>query len=70
MVESRAFSVVLRAAVNGDPNAIEALLRRYMPLFNNRSIVHGKFDEDLRQYIMMRVAMELPKFDPGLRNKD
>jgi hypothetical protein len=64
-VDSRCFSEVLRSAVNGDPVAVEAILLKYMPLFNNRSVVGGEFSEDLRQYIMMRVIMELPKFDPN-----
>ena len=63
-MESRRFSDVLRAAVAGDPYAVEAILSRFMPLINSRSVMSDAFDEDLRQYILMRIIMLLPKFDP------
>ena len=65
-MESRKFSKVLRDASIGDPDSVEAVLSRYMPLFTKQSIVDGALDEDLRQYIMMRVIMQIPKFDPTL----
>lgn len=63
-LESRRFSDVLRAAVNGTPDAVEAVLSRYLPLINNSSMIDGALDEDLRQYILMRIIMLIPKFDP------
>jgi hypothetical protein len=63
-MEIRKFSVVLRAAIAGDPDSVEAILSRYMPLFTMQSVVDGKLDEDLRQNILMRVIMKLPHFDP------
>jgi len=65
-MSSRPFTKVLRDAVTGDPDSTEAILARYMPLFNKQSVVDGQFDEDLRQYIIMRVLMQIPKFDPEL----
>jgi hypothetical protein len=64
-MESRYFSEVLRAAVAGDPDAVEAILSRYTPLINRQSVVAGKYDEDLAQYIAMRVVEQLPNFDPN-----
>jgi DNA-directed RNA polymerase specialized sigma subunit len=63
-VESRRFSEVLRAAVAGDPDAMEAIIAKYMPLVNRKSITDGKLDEDMRQYILMRIVMQIPRFDP------
>ena len=63
-MESRLFSKVLRDAVSGDPESVEAILARYMPLFNSQSANGSGIDEDLRQYIIMRVVMQIPKFDP------
>jgi hypothetical protein len=57
---------VLRAAVAGEPYAVEAILLRFMPLINSKSVVGKELDEDMRQYIMMRVIMLLPKFDPNI----
>jgi DNA-directed RNA polymerase specialized sigma subunit len=69
-VESRNFSDVLQAARIGDPDAVEAILSRYMPLINSRSIIDGVLDEDMRQYIAMRVIMQISRFDPNPnRNK-
>jgi hypothetical protein len=63
-VESRLFSETLRDAVAGDPSAVETILLKYMPLFNKSSVIGDVFSEDMRQYIMMRVIMEISKFDP------
>jgi len=63
-VESRRFSEVLREARAGGPDAVEAILARYMPLINKHSLISGKLDEDMRQYIIMRVIMQIPRFDP------
>jgi DNA-directed RNA polymerase specialized sigma subunit len=60
------FSETLRAAIAGDRDAAETILLRYMPLINKRSRIDGVIDEDLRQYIMMRVIERIPKFDPDL----
>ena len=63
-MESRRFSEVVRDARAGTPDAVEAVLARYMPLINSQSVIDDKFDEDMRQYIIMRVITQLPKFDP------
>ena len=63
-MESRLFSSVLRDAVSGDPDSVEALLSRYMPLISRQSVLDGVIDEDLRQYILMRIIQQLPNFDP------
>ena len=58
-MESKKFSKVLEDAVAGDHEAIEALLLRYMPLINRKSFMDDVFDEDLRQYIMLRTAIQI-----------
>ncbi|MCL2343193.1 MAG: helix-turn-helix domain-containing protein [Firmicutes bacterium] len=62
-MESRRFSIILRDAVCGDPDAVEAILSRYSPLIRKYSVVDEKFDDDLWQYIVLRVITQLPKFD-------
>ena len=56
------FSDLLRRAVDGEAEAVDEILRFYMPLINRNSVVDGVFDEDCRQYIMMRVAEQIGKF--------
>ena len=63
-MENRRFSEVLRDARAGDPDAVEAILARYMPLINSHSVISNRLDEDMRQYIIMRVIMQIPGFDP------
>jgi len=56
------FSDLLRRAIDGKAEAVDEILRLYMPLINRNSIVDGVFDEDCRQYIMLRVAGQIGKF--------
>jgi hypothetical protein len=57
------FSELLRQAVDGEPEAVDEILRLYMPLINRNSVVDGIFDEDCRQYILLRVAGQIGKFN-------
>lgn len=56
------FAKLLRTAIDDDPAAIEEILKQYMPIINRNSIVNGKFDEDCRQYILLRVAKQITNF--------
>lgn len=62
-MESKFFSEVLRDAINGNPYAVEALIMRYMPLINKHSTCEGRVDDDMRQYIILRVICQTQKFD-------
>ena len=62
-MDSRKFSEVLLAAMTGEHDAVEAILSRYMPLISKESVLGGGVDEDLRQYILMRIVMQLPNFN-------
>ena len=64
-MESRNFSDILKDAVNGDDESVVAILAQYMPLINRHSKVKGKIDEDLRQYIILRILKSLANFDPN-----
>ena len=63
-MDSKPFSEVLRSAIAGEHDAVEAILSRYMPLISKHSVLDGVIDEDLRQYILMRIIQQLPNFDP------
>jgi hypothetical protein len=62
MMPYNSFSELLRNAQTGDKAAVNELLQLYMPLINRNSIVDGRFDEDCRQYILLRVAGQIGKF--------
>ena len=62
MMTHDSFSNLLRQAVDGEPEAVDEVLRLYIPLINRNSVVDGVFDEDCRQYILLKVAGQIGKF--------
>ena len=56
------FRSILTAAVAGEHYALEIILKQYSPLINRYSVIDGKLDEDLRQYILMHIALNIGKF--------
>lgn len=58
----RSFSDLLARAIAGDHDAVEDILDMYAPLINHHSRIYGYIDEDCRQYIMMRIAINISKF--------
>lgn len=56
------FADLLTRAIAGDHDAIEDVLELYAPLINHHSRIYGYIDEDCRQYIIMRIAINIPKF--------
>lgn len=57
------FEMILKAAVLGDTAAIEKIIKMYEPLINNSSVVNGKFDEDLKQELILHIIQNINKFD-------
>lgn len=46
----------------GSHENLEELLQLYMPMINKYSYLDGQLDEDLRQYIMIHIALNISKF--------
>ena len=63
MMNYDSFAELLRRAIDGESQAVDEILRLYMPLINRNSVVDGVFDEDCRQYIMLHVAGQIGKFN-------
>ena len=61
-IDTLKFENVLRQAINGSHEDIEIILKLYAPLIDRQSYLNGKFDEDLRQYILMHVIKNISKF--------
>jgi len=61
-LDEREFREVLKGAVAGIHEDMEEVLRMYMPMINKYSMRNGQLDEDLRQYIMIHVALNISKF--------
>ncbi len=60
---SSEFKDLLTKAVSGDKEGISEIILMYKALINNNSIVNGKFDEDLKQYISLQIVKNISKFD-------
>ena len=56
------FRKVLEGAVAGTHSDLETLLELYEPLITKYSKVNGKLDEDLRQYQLIHIALNISKF--------
>lgn len=62
MMTADEFRELLLGAIAGNHNALEAILELYEPLIRKHCYIAGKFDEDLHQYIMIRIALNISKF--------
>jgi len=61
MTESK-FREILLGAVAGNHDNLEEILKLYEPLIHKHSHIDNKFDEDLYQYILIRIALNISKF--------
>lgn len=59
---SKEFELTLQQAIDGDNDAIMRIIELYEPLINNNSIIDGRFDEDLKQFILLRFIRKISKF--------
>lgn len=59
---NKQFSDVLQGAVEGNHEDLEEILNLYMPLIDRYSYLNGKLDEDMKQYIMIHIALNISKF--------
>lgn len=59
---SKEFELTLRQAIDGDNDALMQIIEIYEPLINNSSIIDGRFDEDLKQFILLRIVRKICKF--------
>ena len=62
-MENKTFETLLRAAIAGSHDALEVIFEMYDPLINKHSQINGVFDEDCKQYILMRIAIQISKFE-------
>lgn len=56
------FRLTLMEAISGGHEALEKILELYAPMINKHSRVNGQVDEDLRQYILIHIALNISKF--------
>ena len=56
------FRKVLTGAAAGTHSDLEVILQLYMPLIDSNSYLFGQLDEDLKQYLLMHIAINISKF--------
>ena len=56
------FKKVLQGAVLGNHRDLESILELYMPMIEHNSYLYGRLDEDLKQYILIHIALNISKF--------
>lgn len=61
-MDKTTFRYILQGAVAGNHDDLEIIMELYKPLIDKYCYIDGKFDEDLRQYILMRIALNISKF--------
>ena len=57
------FRITLQGAVAGNHDDFERIIDLYAPLIEHHCYINGKYDEDLHQYILMRIALKISKFN-------
>ena len=53
------FRRILEETIAGSHEALERIFELYDPLINKHSWVNGKLDEDLKQYILIHIALNI-----------
>ena len=48
--------------INGDENAIHKIIKIYEPMIKSNSKWRGIMDEDLEEYIIIRIVKNISKF--------
>ena len=56
------FRSILTGAVSGNYEDLEKILELYMTLIEKNSYINGTLDEDLKQHLMIHIALQIGKF--------
>lgn len=56
------FRSILTGAVSGNHEDLEKILELYKPLIEKNSYINGTLDEDLKQHLMIHIALQIGKF--------
>ena len=61
-LSNQEFRKVLEGSVAGRHEDLETILQLYQRTINKYSIRDGRIDEDLRQYLLIHIALNISKF--------
>ena len=61
-MDNQQFAAVLQGAVAGRHEDLEQILELYEPLIRKHFLHSGTFNEDLHQYLLIHIALNISKF--------
>lgn len=61
-MDKEQFTTILQGAVAGRHEALERILELYEPMIRRYSYQNDRFDEDLHQYLLIHIALNINKF--------
>lgn len=56
------FKRILYGSIDGNEEYFEKLIELYEPLIKKYSKINGAYDEDLNQFLLIQIALNIPKF--------
>lgn len=56
------FEMTLKGAIAGSHEDLEIILKMYEPLIKKYSYINDVFQEDLHQYLLIHIALNISKF--------
>lgn len=56
------FARTLQGAVAGRHDDLEKILELYKPMIRKHAYLQGAFDEDLHQYLLIHIALNISNF--------
>lgn len=61
-MDRKQFEIILQGAVAGRHDDLEMILQLYEPMIRKYSFNKDIFDEDLHQYLLIHIALNINKF--------
>ena len=61
-MDKEQFTTILQGAVAGRHEALERILELYEPMIRRYSYQNDRFDEDLHQYLLIHITLNINKF--------
>lgn len=56
------FTIILQGAVAGRHEDMEKILELYAPMIHKYACKDGQFDEELYQYLLIHIALNISRF--------
>lgn len=61
-MDKNTFRQILQGAIAGSHNDLEQLLDLYQPIIRRHAHINGVFNDELYQYLLIHIALNIHKF--------